>query len=69
MLLTMLLVSLAIFLISEMAPGDVARHILGQFATQEQVELLRDRWGWTSPSVRFADWLIGNDWRVCPIGG
>ncbi|RPI49928.1 MAG: ABC transporter permease, partial [Chloroflexi bacterium] len=36
MALTMLLVSIAIFLISEVAPGDVARHILGQFATPEQ---------------------------------
>ena len=32
----MLLVTLAIFLISQVAPGDV-RHVLGQFATEEQV--------------------------------
>jgi peptide/nickel transport system permease protein len=65
MLLTMLLVSLAIFLISELAPGDVARHILGQFATPEQVELLRNQMGLDEPvMLRYADWLVGNDWRL-----
>lgn len=64
MLLTMLLVSVAIFLISEVAPGDVARHILGQFATDEQVELLRKQMGLDQPVyVRYIDWLIGSDWR------
>ncbi|UCC88983.1 MAG: ABC transporter permease [Anaerolineales bacterium] len=65
MLLTMLIVSIAIFLISEVAPGDVARHILGQFATPEQVELLRDQLGLDEPIyVRYVDWLVGNDWRL-----
>jgi peptide/nickel transport system permease protein len=64
MLLTMLLVSIAVFLISEAAPGDVARHILGQFASPEQVELMREQMGLTQPLyVRYLDWLIGNDWR------
>jgi len=70
MMLTMLLVSIAIFLISEVAPGDVARHILGQFATDEQVELLRDQMGLDQPVfVRYLDWLIGNDWRLNRIVG
>lgn len=64
MLLTMLIVSVAVFLISELAPGDVARHILGQFATEEQVELMREQMGLNqSLAVRYVDWLIGNDWR------
>ena len=64
-LVTMLLVTLAIFLISEVAPGDVARHVLGQFATEEQVMLLREQMGLNQPiMIRFADWLIGSDWRV-----
>lgn len=70
MLLTMLLVSVAIFLISEAAPGDVARHILGQFATPEQVELLRDQMGLDEPlHMRYLDWLIGNDWRLEKLVG
>jgi peptide/nickel transport system permease protein len=69
-LLTMLLVTLAIFLISEVAPGDVARHILGQFATEEQVMLLREQMGLNQPiMIRFADWLIGSDWRVSRLAG
>jgi len=68
--LTMLLVSLAIFAISEVAPGDVARHILGQFATQEQIQLAREQMGLNQPLyVRYVDWLIGNDWRVGSLVG
>lgn len=70
MVLTMLLVSIAIFVISEIAPGDVARHILGQFATPEQVELLRVQMGLNQPlPVRYLDWLIGNDWRLNRLVG
>ena len=65
MLLTMLLVSIVIFVVSEVAPGDVARHILGPFATQEQVDLLRQQMGLDKPLyVRYFDWLAGNDWRL-----
>ncbi len=64
MLLTMFIVSVVVFLVSELAPGDVARHILGQFASPEQVELLREQMGLDQPVyVRYIDWLIGNDWR------
>lgn len=70
MVLTMLLVSIAIFIISEIAPGDVARHILGQFATPEQVELLRLQMGLNQPlPVRYLDWLVGNDWRLNRLVG
>ena len=70
MALTMLLVSVAIFLISEVAPGDVAKHILGQFATPEQIELLRDQMGLDQPApVRYFDWLVGNDWRLDKLVG
>jgi len=69
-LLTMLLVSLAIFAISEIAPGDMARHILGQFATPEQVQLLREQMGLNQPLyIRYLDWLVGNDWRVYTLVG
>ena len=37
---TMLVVSFLVFALNEYSPGDVARKILGQFATQEQVDLL-----------------------------
>ena len=64
MVLTMLLVSIVVFLVTEVAPGDVARHILGQFATPEQVELQRKQMGLDQTLyVRYFDWLAGNDWR------
>jgi len=70
MLLTMFMVSVAVFVISEVAPGDVARHILGQFATPEQVELLRRQMGLEEPLyVRYVDWLVGNDWRLSRLVG
>ena len=37
MVLTMLIVSIAIFLISEVVPIDLARNVLGQFATEESL--------------------------------
>ncbi|HSJ52580.1 MAG TPA: ABC transporter permease, partial [Anaerolineae bacterium] len=70
MALTMLLVSIAVFMISEVAPGDVAKHVLGQFATPEQIELLRDQMGLDQPLyTRYLDWLIGNDWRLKGLVG
>lgn len=70
MLLTMFLVSIVIFLITEVAPGDVARRTLGQFASQESVDLLRDQMGLDEPLyVRYLDWLIGNDWRLRRLVG
>lgn len=63
MVLTMLLVSVAIFVISEIVPVDVARNILGQFATEETIAALRQRLGLNCPvTVRYVVWLIGDDW-------
>lgn len=57
-LLTMLLVSMAVFFISEVVPLDVARNILGQFATDEQVAALRQKMGLDRPvTVRYAEWV------------
>ena len=70
MALTMFMVSIVIFLITEVAPGDVARSTLGQFASQESVDLLRDQMGLDEPLyVRYLDWLIGNDWRLRRLVG
>jgi peptide/nickel transport system permease protein len=70
MLLTMLIVSIAIFLISEIVPGDVARHILGPFATPEQVDLFRAQLGLDEPVFwRYVNWLFGNDWRASRLVG
>lgn len=70
MLLTMLIVSIAVFLISESAPGDVARHILGPFASPEQVDLFRAQLGLEEPLyLRYVNWLFGSDWRASSLVG
>lgn len=70
MLLTMLIVSIVIFLVSEIVPGDVARHILGPFATPEQAELFRAQLGLEEPIYwRYIQWLAGNDWRASRLVG
>src|SRR3990172_11330052 len=60
LLLTMLAVSFLIFLVSEFTPGDVARKVLGPFATAHQVDLLTEKLGLNRPViVRYAEW-VGN---------
>lgn len=63
MLLTMLLVSVAVFLITESSPGNVARNILGSFVTPEQEASFLAQMGLDKPVwVRYVYWLLGSDW-------
>ncbi|QEX17048.1 peptide ABC transporter permease [Hypericibacter terrae] len=58
LVLTMLVVSFAIYMISEFTPGDVARKVLGPFATQHQVELLTEQMGLNRPVfIRYFEWV------------
>jgi peptide/nickel transport system permease protein len=58
LVLTMFVVSFAIYMISEFTPGDVARKILGPFATQRQVELLTEQMGLNRPVfIRYFEWI------------
>lgn len=58
--LTVFLVSLVIFTISGLLPGDAAQEVLGQSATPEQVAALRHDMGLDQPGpVRYARWLQG----------
>lgn len=57
-LLTLLLVSVLIFLILEILPGDVASRILGREATAESLANLRERLHLNDPMVeRYLTWL------------
>ena len=59
-LLTLLLVSVTIFVIAQLLPGDAAQEALGQSATVEQVAALRHEMGLDRPAfVRYASWLTG----------
>lgn len=59
-LLTLLLVSLVVFAITNILPGDAAQQILGQFAMPEQIIALRKNLGLDEPVVtRYLHWLLG----------
>jgi len=59
-LLTLLIVSLIIFAMLEVLPGDVATRILGRDATPEALEVLRARLGLNDPApLRYLRWLSG----------
>lgn len=63
MLLTMFLVSILVFAIVEIAPGNVARNILGAYATPEQEKSMENQLGLDRPVVaRYIAWLLGSDW-------
>jgi len=57
-LITLLLVSIVIFTIASLLPGDAAQEVLGQSATAEQVAALRTEMGLDRPApARYAAWL------------
>jgi peptide/nickel transport system permease protein len=65
LLLTMLLVSMAVFLITESSPGNVARNVLGAFVTPEQEASFLAQVGLDKPVyVRYYYWLLGSDWSA-----
>ena len=56
----LLLVSFLVFLLTQALPGDIARQILGQNATEAQIEALRARLGVDQPFiVQYLTWLTG----------
>ena len=60
MLLTMLVISMLVFIVAEVVPVDPARSALGPYAPQEAVDDLRDRMGLDRPAaVRYFDWITG----------
>ncbi len=59
-LLTLLVVSLLIFLATQALPGDIARQLLGQNATEEQIASLRRQLGLDQPVlVQYLHWITG----------
>jgi peptide/nickel transport system permease protein len=58
LLFTMLAVSFLLFLTFEFSPGDVARNVLGPFATDVQLQLYREEHGLNRPFIfRYIEWL------------
>jgi len=60
MILTLAAMSLIIFLLVELMPGDAARTVLGQSATPESLAALRESMGINDPLlVRYGRWAGG----------
>ncbi len=60
LVLTLFVVSMVIFGITEILPGDVATMILGQEATNEQRDILREQLGLNRPAPqRYIEWVSG----------
>ncbi len=58
-ILTLLFVSVLVFVGTEILPGDVAHAVLGQAATPESLALVRERLGLNEPvHVRYIVWLL-----------
>ena len=66
MVATLLFVSVLIFAVTEVLPGDVATAILGRRATEQNLAALREQLGLNHPPViRYFNWLGGmlqGDW-------
>ncbi|WP_046866731.1 ABC transporter permease [Microvirga massiliensis] len=57
---TLLLVSLLVFAITQILPGNAAHMVLGEFATPEAVHALEERLGLTAPwFIQYGRWLAG----------
>lgn len=70
MLLTMFLVSVTVFVITEAAPGNVARNVLGIHITPEQEASFLNQTGLDEPLYeRYFNWLLGTDWRAARVVG
>ena len=59
-IVTLLAVSVAIFALIELVPGDAASVMLGQQATPENLKNLREQMGLDRPTyIRYLDWITG----------
>ncbi|MGR3322551.1 MAG: ABC transporter permease [Pseudooceanicola sp.] len=59
-LITLLVISIIIFFMVELLPGDIAQAVLGQGATEENLQAMREQMGLNKPAiVRYFEWLSG----------
>ncbi len=59
--ITLAVVSLAIFGVTEVLPGDVAEAILGKSRTPGALETLREQMGLDRPAwQRYVEWIFGD---------
>jgi len=59
-LLTLLVISMIVFFMVQLLPGDIAQAVLGQGATPENLAALREQMGLNQPApIRYLHWLGG----------
>ena len=59
-LIILLVISIIIFFMVELLPGDIAQAVLGQGATEENLAALRKEMGLDKPAIlRYVEWLGG----------
>jgi len=70
-LVTLVIVSMTVFAAAEVLPGDVARTILGPYASKAQVDALDHQLGVDQPlPVRYWNWatdFVQGDWGTSPV--
>ena len=65
MVATLFVVSIAVFAISELAPGNIAINSLGNTITPEQEQSFNAQNGLDESGVtRYIRWIIGSDWQA-----
>ncbi|MBV7329951.1 ABC transporter permease, partial [Chloroflexi bacterium TSY] len=70
LILTLIVVSILIFVISELAPGNIAVNTLGNTITPEQEQSFNAQNGLDQPAVtRYIRWLFGSDWQAANMIG
>lgn len=58
--ITIVIVTLFVFILIQLVPGDPVANYLGATATQEQIEALRHEYGFDRPAiVQYATWIGG----------
>jgi len=70
LIITLFVVSVAIFAISELAPGNIAVNTLGNTITPEQEASFNAQNGLDQPPVtRYTRWMLGSDWEAAQLIG
>lgn len=68
--LTMFIVSVAIFTISELAPGNIAINTLGNTITPDQEVSFNAQHGLDQPALtKYIRWMFGTDWQAARLIG
>ncbi|MEM7332284.1 MAG: ABC transporter permease [Chloroflexota bacterium] len=70
LIVTLIVVSIAVFAITELAPGNIAINTLGNTITPEQEASFNAQNGLDQTAMtRYTRWLIGSDWQASRLIG